>query len=61
MCLNLTMAIPHSEIMEMLIKSESSVIYRCKFQICHQISHIDDQFFVIRCQIFHYLINRLIN
>ena len=47
--------------MQMFRKSESRVIHRCKFQICNQISHIDNPFFVIRCQIYNYLIHKLIN
>ena len=58
---NLTMAKPHPEIMQMLRKSESRVIHRCKFPKCNQISHIDNPFFLIRCQTFNYLINKLIN
>ena len=49
---NLTMSIPHPEIMEMLRNLESRVIHRCKFQIYNQIAHIDSPFFVIRRQIF---------
>ena len=56
---NKTMAVHHPEIMEMVRKSESRVIIRCKFQIWNQISHIDNLFFCIRCQIFNYLINKL--
>ena len=52
-----TMAIPHPKIMETLRKSESRVINKYKLEICNQISHIDNPFFVIRCQIFNYLIN----
>ena len=53
------MTIPQPEIMQMFRKSESRVIYKCKFQICNQISLIDNPFFVIRCQISDYLINKL--
>ena len=42
-----------------MLRKSDSIIIRCKFKICNQISHIDNPFFVIRCQIFNYLINKL--
>ena len=56
---DLTIAIPHQEKMEMIRKSEFRVIHIWQSQICNQIPHIDNIFFVICCEVFTYLINRL--
>ena len=58
---NLTKAIPRPEIIQMLRKLGSRVIHRCRLQICHQISQIDNKHFVTRCTISNWLINKLIN
>ena len=58
---NLTMAIPQPEIIQMIRKLGSRVIHRCGLQICNQISQINNNLFVIRCTIFNWLINKLIN
>ena len=40
---NLTMAIPHPEIIQMLRKLGSRVIHKYRLQICNQISHTNNQ------------------
>ena len=46
--------------MQLIRKLGSRVIRRYRFEICNQISHIDNPFFVILRQIFHYFINKFI-
>ena len=46
--------------MQLIKKLGSRVIRRYRFEICNQISHIDNPFFVILRQIFHYFINKFI-
>ena len=48
---NLAMAVTHPEILQMLRKSDSRLIHRCRFQIRNQISHIDNTFAGIHCPI----------